>query len=102
LTARRRAGDRAGVARCMFDDLDTGRRLSLLEAAPILGVSPHTVRAWTRQRRLPYHKLGRRLVFDRADLERFLAEHRVPAREAASRARPARAQPGREGRNVTS
>jgi excisionase family DNA binding protein len=82
--------------RCGGAGLSGGRRgnFGLIKAAPVLGVSPHTVRAWARQRRLPFHKLGRRLVFDRADLERFLAEHRVPAREEASRARPARAQPG--------
>jgi excisionase family DNA binding protein len=55
-------------------------RLSLLEAAPILGVSPHTLRAWTRERRVAFHRLGRRIVFDRADLEAFLRANRVPAR----------------------
>jgi excisionase family DNA binding protein len=60
-------------------------RLSLREAAPVLGVSPHTIRAWARQRILPYHKLGRRLVFDRADLENFLTARRVEARPEAGR-----------------
>jgi excisionase family DNA binding protein len=55
-------------------------RLSLLESGPVLGVSPHTIRAWARRGLLPYHKLGRRLVFDRGDLERFLAANRVEAR----------------------
>jgi excisionase family DNA binding protein len=59
--------------------MDTNKRLSILEAAPILGVSPYTVRAWARQRRITYHKLGRRLVFDRADLERFVTANRVEA-----------------------
>ena len=58
------------------------RRLSVTEAAPFLGVSVFTVRAWIRQRRLPFHRLGRRIVLDQADLERFLAAHRVEAREA--------------------
>ena len=60
-------------------------RLSVKEAAPILGVSVFTVRAWIRQRRLPFHRLGRRIVFDHADLERFLAAHRVEAREEIDR-----------------
>lgn len=71
--------------------MEVARRLSLLEAAPFLGVSPHTVRAWARARRIPFHRLGRRLVFDRADLERFLAANRVPAREEREgRQEPAR------------
>lgn len=61
------------------------QRLSIAEAASVLGVSPFTVRAWIRQRRLAFHRLGRRIVIDRGDLERFLQAHRVPAREDAGR-----------------
>lgn len=56
-------------------------KLSLIEAAPILGVSPHTLRAWTRERRIPFYRNGRRIVFAVHDLERFLAGNRVEARE---------------------
>ncbi len=56
-------------------------RCSVAEAAPVLGVSVYMVRALIRQRRLPYHRIGRRIVLDRADLERFLVAHRVEARE---------------------
>jgi excisionase family DNA binding protein len=56
------------------------RRLSVHEAAPILGVSTFMVRALIRQRRLPYYKVGRRVVLDVADLEAYLLEHRVEAR----------------------
>lgn len=55
-------------------------KLSLVEAAPILGVSPHTLRAWTRERRIPFYRNGRRIVFAVPDLERFLADNRVEAR----------------------
>jgi len=58
-------------------------RLPLLEAAPFLGISPHTLRAWVRDRRIAFHRMGRRIVFARGDLERFIQQHRVP---------PARAQ----------
>ena len=54
-------------------------KLSLVEAAPILGVSPHTLRAWTRERRIPFYRNGRRIVFAVPDLERFLADNRVEA-----------------------
>ncbi len=58
-----------------------GRRCSVTEAAPVLGVSVYMVRALIRQRRLAYHRIGRRIVLDRQDLEQFLRAHRVEARE---------------------
>jgi excisionase family DNA binding protein len=48
-------------------------------AAEELGVSPHTLRAWLRQRRLPYLKLGRRIILDPADVQRFMEANRVEA-----------------------
>jgi excisionase family DNA binding protein len=57
------------------------RKLSVLEAAQFLNVSVHTIRAWTRSRRLPFLRLGRRVVFDIADLEAFAAAGRVPPQE---------------------
>jgi len=56
------------------------RRLSVDEAAPVLGVSVYMVRALIRQRRLPFYHIGRRIVLDRDDLEQFLRAHRVEAR----------------------
>ena len=60
------------------------RRCSVTEAAPVLGVSVYMVRALIRQRRLAYHRIGRRIVLDRQDLEQFLRAHRVEARERPS------------------
>lgn len=57
------------------------RRCSVAEAAPVLGVSVYMVRALIRQRRLAYHRIGRRIVLDRQDLEQFLRAHRVEAQE---------------------
>jgi excisionase family DNA binding protein len=57
------------------------KRLSVEHAAPILGVSPFTVRRWIRERRLTYHRVGRHIVLDRRDLEMFLRRCRVEARE---------------------
>jgi excisionase family DNA binding protein len=48
-------------------------------AAEELGVSPHTLRAWLRQRRLPYLKLGRRIILDPEDVQRFMDANRVEA-----------------------
>jgi excisionase family DNA binding protein len=38
--------------------------LSLARAAGLIGVSPHTLRFWLRQRRLTHVRLGRRILFD--------------------------------------
>jgi excisionase family DNA binding protein len=56
--------------------------LSVVEAAQRLGVSPYTLRSWLRARRLPYHRLGRRIVLDQEDVRQFLLRHRVEARDA--------------------
>jgi excisionase family DNA binding protein len=58
-----------------------GKKPDLIQAALFLGVSPHTLRAWTRERRIAFHRCGRRIVFAVSDLERFLADNRVEARE---------------------
>ena len=57
-------------------------RLSVEEAAPILGISVFMVRALIRRRELPHYRVGRRIVLDPDDLERFLRQHRVEARQA--------------------
>jgi len=66
--------------------LDPDEKFSLVRAAPVLGVSPYTLRTWVRERKIPYYKCGRRLVFSRGDLEVFLARVRVQARDDISRA----------------
>lgn len=60
--------------------------LNLSDAARRLGVSPHTLRVWAvYQRRLPFLRLGRRLLFSPRDLEGFERQCRVAAREESSR-----------------
>ena len=75
------------------------RRCSVAEAAPVLGVSVFTVRVLIRQRRLAYHRIGRRIILDRQDLEQFLRAHRVEPREFRTEPprRPWRALPPRRG-----
>ena len=63
------------------DGRGTPRRLSVEEAAPILGVSVFTVRKLIWQRAVPFFRVGRRVVLDADDLERFLRQHRVEPRE---------------------
>ena len=48
--------------------------LTLLAVAKALCVSPHTVRAWVRKGRLRPLRICRRLLFDPAEVSRFLVE----------------------------
>jgi len=58
----------------------SGRKLGLIDAARELGISRFTLRAWVRERRLPFFRCGRRIVFAQADLDAFLAQCRVEVR----------------------
>jgi excisionase family DNA binding protein len=51
--------------------------LSVRESAQRSGICHWTMRAWLRQGRLPYYRLGRRVVIDEKDLLEFLGAHRV-------------------------
>ena len=65
----------------MVMEQNADQKMNLKLSASLIGVSPHTLRAWTRQRRIPFYRCGRRLVFARKDLESFLAECRVMSRQ---------------------
>lgn len=51
--------------------------ISIRRAATFLGVAEPTIRKWLRERRLPFHRCGRRIVLRREDLEAFLRANRV-------------------------
>jgi excisionase family DNA binding protein len=53
------------------------RKLSVEEAADEMGVSPFTVRAWVREKRIPFYRLGRRILFDESDIAALLRNARV-------------------------
>jgi excisionase family DNA binding protein len=55
------------------------QRLSNNEAAEFLGVNSRTLTNWRHldNRELPYYKVGRRVVYDLADLMAYLASRRV-------------------------
>jgi excisionase family DNA binding protein len=53
------------------------RMLELKTAAPLLGISPWTLHMWTRERRFPFYRIGRRLVFAQSDVDRFLRANRI-------------------------
>jgi excisionase family DNA binding protein len=47
--------------------------LTLLAVAKLLSVSPHTIRAFVRRGKLKPTRICRRLLFDPAEIARFLA-----------------------------
>ncbi len=47
------------------------------EVATELGVTVRFVRRLVHERRIPFHRIGRHVRFDRADVEAFIAEGRV-------------------------
>lgn len=53
--------------------------LTVAEAAKVLNVSTHTIRAWLAQRRLTHVRLGRAIRIPAAELDRFVAGGTVPA-----------------------
>jgi excisionase family DNA binding protein len=54
--------------------------LSVEEAAHALSISIHTLRAWVSQKRIPYVKLGRRVLFQSEHLQAYIDSHSVPVR----------------------
>jgi len=57
------------------------RLLSVKETAEALGMRESTIRAWLAQRRLPRVRCGRSVRVPLDEIEKFIAEHTVPARE---------------------
>lgn len=56
--------------------------ISTKEAAEYLGVAAATLTSWRmRKENLPYIKLGSRVLYRIADLDKYLEKHLVPAEE---------------------
>jgi excisionase family DNA binding protein len=69
-----------GAVKALGTEAQGARNLDLRAAAARLGVSHHTLRAWSiYQRRIPFLRLGRRVLFRLEDLEAFERRGRVKA-----------------------
>ena len=55
------------------------RLLTITQAADQLGTGPRFVRRLIAERRIPFHKFGRHIRIDEADLINFVAAGRVEA-----------------------
>jgi excisionase family DNA binding protein len=55
------------------------RLISIEKAADVLGVSPWTIRAWITQGKLGSAKLGSRRLLPESEIQKLIADARVPA-----------------------
>lgn len=63
------------------------QKLNTLEAAAYLGVQPNTLEVWRCKNKGPrYYKLGTRVIYDRDDLDAFLASRSIETMESDGRA----------------
>ena len=53
--------------------------LTIPEAAAYLGLSVGTLRNWISMKRIAYVKIGDRTMFTQADLDAYVAAHRIAA-----------------------
>jgi len=73
-------------------------RMNVGSVALKLGVSPFTVRLFIRERRIPFYRIGRRIVFDAREIEEWFSARRVPTENAdENRTTSGRAPPGAVG-----
>jgi excisionase family DNA binding protein len=60
--------------------METRPLMGIAEGAMRLGISKFTLRSWIRQGIIPHIRLGRRVLLDPRDLDRFIQASRVEAR----------------------
>ena len=58
-----------------------GEWVESVEARKLLGVSPKTWQNYRDERRIPFTQFGRKIFVKRADLESFMEQHYIQARE---------------------
>jgi len=63
------------------------QKFNTQEAAAYLGVRPNTLEVWRSKNKGPrYYKLGTRVIYDRDDLEAFLASRSIDTMESGGQA----------------
>lgn len=63
------------------EKVESGERLlNVRETAALLNVGPQTIFNWRSQGKIPYTKLGGRLLFRLSDLQEFIKANTVEAK----------------------
>ena len=62
------------------DGIIKPRLLTVKMAAAYFGLPVHTIYFWVETRRIPYVRIGRRVLFDRRSIEAWLAGQRIEAK----------------------
>jgi excisionase family DNA binding protein len=70
--ANSRPGTRSQLETDVLD-----RLLTLAETAQHLRRHPKTVERWAREGKIPYYRIGGRVMFDRGDVLQWVAERRA-------------------------
>jgi excisionase family DNA binding protein len=60
-----------------FADARERLLIPVKEASSWLGISVFTLYSWALSHRIPHYKIGKRVMFSKNDLKRWLDEHRV-------------------------
>jgi len=67
--------------------VSTNRPLKVTEAAEVLGLSVHTLRAWIAKEKLTHVRLGGAIRILPSDIHEFIRRATVPARDRKAKAR---------------
>lgn len=57
--------------------------LTVPESAALLRLKTSTIRSWRLKRRIPFVKIGGKVLVRRSDIEEFVAKNVVPAKTEA-------------------
>jgi len=55
----------------------TPRYLRVPQAASYLGLAPKTLYRYAEERRIPFNRIGRSLLFDREELDKWMQARRI-------------------------
>lgn len=58
-------------------EMEKKRFLSVKELAEYLGIKHPTIYSWVSMKRIPYVKMGGRVMFDLRDIEKWIQERKV-------------------------
>jgi excisionase family DNA binding protein len=58
-----------------FADAKERLLIPVKEASAWLGIPVFTLYSWAQSQRIPHYKIGKRVLFSKDDLKRWIAEH---------------------------